>query len=449
MIFRNDEPTLEDQLGREALVCTIAKGIVECTPPHVFGVHGDWGAGKTSFLHQLHHELTGECPQNPRGKPLVKGRKRQSTEGRYEDHVTVIWFEAWRYQYESVPIVALLQEIRTQLPWCAKALQEAKKLADVTTRSALLSFESVTKKIGIQPSKVIETGEKWEQEHLAAALPSHVVRQQLEHALRQLLGQTSKGRDRRLVVLVDDLDRCEPEAGYKLLEGIKIYLNLPNCVFVLGMNQNVIESAVAKHLAKTGDEALHAQRAREYLEKLCQVMIQLPIVRNPAQLLGEWLHDLAENDAIRGVVSMYRCLPANPRKIKAFANVVERFAEHARTSVPAKERQATQHAQLLVTMACLYQFHPQLYRRLEGDPRFWGQLYNWATGRPTGIGVLQTLRGTLASRVTEKKEAEPPGPPELFETHPDPGAGDVVWIQPLIEALGELRETVIRRYLLV
>jgi hypothetical protein len=94
------------------------------------GIHGDWGAGKTSFLHQLQLYLTGECPQQSReAVDQIQGAGQPV--GHHAAHVTVVWFEAWRYQQEQAPIVALLQEIRTQLPWYSKALSETRKLGEV------------------------------------------------------------------------------------------------------------------------------------------------------------------------------------------------------------------------------------------------------------------------------------------------------------------------------
>jgi hypothetical protein len=112
--LHNDEPTLLDLLERRPLLVQVGDAVARCKPPFVFGIHGDWGAGKTSFLHQLQLYLTGECPQQP-----PEAMKQIEGEGqlvaRYAAHVTVVWFEAWRYQQEQAPIVALLQEIRTQL----------------------------------------------------------------------------------------------------------------------------------------------------------------------------------------------------------------------------------------------------------------------------------------------------------------------------------------------
>ena len=40
-IMHNDEPTLLDALGREAIIREVGEAIACCTPPQVFGVHGD------------------------------------------------------------------------------------------------------------------------------------------------------------------------------------------------------------------------------------------------------------------------------------------------------------------------------------------------------------------------------------------------------------------------
>ena len=59
----NDEPTLLDRLQRKKLVAEVGQVIATCEPPQVFAIHGDWGMGKTSFLHQVQLYLTGWCPQ--------------------------------------------------------------------------------------------------------------------------------------------------------------------------------------------------------------------------------------------------------------------------------------------------------------------------------------------------------------------------------------------------
>ena len=97
-----------------------------------------------------------------------------------KDHVAVIWFEAWRYQQEAAPVVALLHEIRSQLPTASKVLAAAKKWATVVGKSALFNLERVTNLIGFQASKIQDTKEKWEKDHFAEQLPSHTLRQFLE-----------------------------------------------------------------------------------------------------------------------------------------------------------------------------------------------------------------------------------------------------------------------------
>ena len=67
-------------------------------------------------------------------------------------------------------------------------------------------------------------------------------------------------------------------AAFRLLEGLKIYLTLDNCVFVLGMNQKAIEEAIG---AQISNEDSRKERATAYMEKLCQNVWRLPAIPDP------------------------------------------------------------------------------------------------------------------------------------------------------------------------
>ena len=482
--MHNDEPTLLDALDREPLIREVSDAVATCAPPQVFGVHGDWGLGKTSFLHRIQWRLTGDCPQQPEAAVKeAKEREQENNREKYEGTIRAVWFDAWRYQNEEAPIVALLHEMRVQLSWRSRAVRSTRRAVGVATRGALLSMEELTKKIGYRHSRFLQASREWEAENLASALPSHTLREHLQEAIGQLLPQKQgNGVSPRLAVFIDDVDRCEPEAAYRLLEGLKIYLTLNNCVFVLGMNQKAVEEAIAKRMGsdpkRTGDDGVfvlgmdqkaveeaiakrmgsdpkrtggdgnRTVRAAAYMEKLCQNVWRLPVVREPDQVLYGLLEETIESGAVRewikraaGPVQEYHCLPPNPRRLKGLANLLGRLSPRlpVRQGEP-DDKVAIQEARLLVITAYVYQFHHDLYVRWEADWRLYDRIRDWCEGSDVDLPFLEPL--ALPTRMIEPGSTERTqlrqgeANIELESTYPDPTEAGVFWIQPLILALG-------------
>ena len=462
--MHNDEPTLLDALDRETLIREVGEAVATCGPPQVFGVHGDWGLGKTSFLHQVQWYLTGDCPQQP-GAAVKEAKtpERENAHGKYKETIQAVWFDAWRYQNEDAPVVALLHEMRAQLSWRSRAVRRAGRTAEVAARGALLSMEELTKKIGFQYSRFRQAEREWEAENLASALPSHTLREHLQKAIGQLLPHRRKnGVSPRLAVFIDDVDRCEPEAAYRLLEGLKIYLTLGNCVFVLGMNQKAIEAAIA---ARMGNDAKRTEaddsrtvRAAAYMEKLCQNVWRLPAVREPNRVLYGLLEKTIVSEAVRErircAVHGHRCLPPNPRRLKGLANLLGRFSSRlppVQEGGPDNEA-AILEARLLVIVAYVYQFHHDLYVRWEAEPGLYERIYEWCRGRNVDLPFLKPL--VLPKRVLKPDSGEGAPlrqeevDPEPESTYPDPTEAGVFWIQPLVLALdNEVGPSQFKRYL--
>ena len=270
--------------------------------------------------------ISGDYPQQPEAvteeiksqAPDAEHNKQAQNCGKYQAVVQAVWFDAWRYQNEDAPIVALLHEMRTQLSWGSRVVNAVDRTAKVAVRGALLSMEELTKKIGFQYSKFEQARRDWETENLAATLPSHTLREHLRAAVDQLLPEEIPGSPpSRLVVFVDDVDRCEPEAAYRLLEGLKIYLTLDNSVFVLGMNQKAMEEAIAQRMkTESGDNP--TIRAAAYMEKLCQNVWRLPAVRRPEHVLHGLLEPTVKSRSVREWIKRgveapeHPCLPPNP-----------------------------------------------------------------------------------------------------------------------------------------
>ena len=97
------------------------------------------------------------------------------------------------------------------------------------------------------------------------------------HAFRGEFEELLKRADiDRLVVLVDDLDRCLPQIAIETLEAIRLFLFVPRAAFVIAADEGMIEYAVRQHFPDLPVTTGPTTYARNYLEKLIQVPFRLP-----------------------------------------------------------------------------------------------------------------------------------------------------------------------------
>lgn len=277
-----DNETKVDLLNYEAIALTITKLLREKPDkPITIGVHGDWGAGKSSILEMIESGLEKE------------------------QKVLCIKFNGWRFQgFEDAKIALIegivtgLVEKRPSLKKASAVLKETFKRIDwlkVAKTGGGLAWTAFT---GIptpdQIQSVIGTVKGFFQSPQLAANKSSV-----ESAIGQLDGllkpveakhlpeeirEFQKAFDDllkeasidQLVVLIDDLDRCLPEVAIETLEAVRLFVFTKRTAFVVAADEAMIEYAVRKHFPELPDTTGPRDYARNYLEKLIQVPFRIP-----------------------------------------------------------------------------------------------------------------------------------------------------------------------------
>jgi hypothetical protein len=156
--------------------------------------------------------------------------------------------------------------------------------------------------------------------------------QELERAFVEF----AKGGVTRVVVFVDDLDRCLPVHALEVLESMKLFFDLPGFIFVVGLDEDVIERAIRVKFAESDEANVHsrspqASLGREYVKKIFQVPYSLPPMI--PQQLEELLESMYEGaylgsdqlEDLRNRVGRYLQYVVierrvNPREVKRFIN---------------------------------------------------------------------------------------------------------------------------------
>ena len=279
----------------EALGDTILDQPLSELPINV-GIFAPWGCGKTSFMNFLEEYLKEK-----------------------DDSIKTLWFYPWRYDRKQDLVSAFMfhlthcveADARPKTKLKKNARKASLKLVKFATWGAALTGERLTG--GLFPGTEVNA-KLWNQV-LKTHSEFHDVTEHLMEETRDLVKQwVGHGR---LVVFVDDLDRCLPEHAIQLLEALKLFLNEAPCIFVVGADRTVIEQAVRQHYLQ-----LEKFTEREYLEKIFHLPFNLPPIteENIWKAYGAGLESLGlEDKKLR--VPLRVGFGNNPRRYERFINL--------------------------------------------------------------------------------------------------------------------------------
>lgn len=255
--------------------------------PLSIGVFGDWGSGKSSLVRLIESAL----------------RKSDPVANEY----VFIDFNAWLYQGFDDAKMSLLQRVSDVLLEVAKEHEGVKdKVLNFLQRIRYLRAAKLTlsvlgsalaggvvagpmgsvaglatsvanadwKGIVSSASDAVEDGERvfgavksCMKDSPQKSLPREIAE------LRKAFGEILSAANIRLVILVDDLDRCLPETMVSTLEAMRLLLFTNRTIFIIAADETAIKNAVRLRYNVTVNEE---NLVGSYFDKLIQIPVAVP-----------------------------------------------------------------------------------------------------------------------------------------------------------------------------
>ena len=281
----SDKETTEDLLGYTVHASLLKRVVTNGKNlPITVGLYGDWGLGKTSILRILEKQLKDD------------------------NDTVVIYFDGWSFESFDDAKMALIQGIVDALEkeerFSAKvgdALDEL-NAAFVKVRKSInwmrvLRFAAKTIiPIAAAPSTggasliipLLINAFKENKDNLVDILTSDKAADFLKNAIgdeneeekyaavrefrKDFEDLIKKSKQGRVVVLIDDLDRCLPRHIIENLEAIKLFLNVPKTAFVIAADSYIVSNAIRSEYKEILDAATkeRPQLGDSYMEKFIQ-----------------------------------------------------------------------------------------------------------------------------------------------------------------------------------
>lgn len=285
--------------------------------PFVIAIHGEWGSGKTSLILEI--------------EKLVKKEIDEKSKSNWHH----LRFDAWEYERVDV-ISALFQKIESEYKNSGGKVKEFGKSA-----AFFLADAALRKGVGMTWRETKDHFKEFVNE-----IPN--IKKNIEDLTE----------DGRLIIFVDDLDRCHIDNVLDMLEAIKMFLTAKRVIFVVAIDMKKIERAW-KLRYQTGDGSTEG---REHIEKIFQLKLSLPpkeeneITKYVELIINDSLSNIEKELIIKGC-------PQNPRKIKRILNLVYFILKGL-----YDDNEFDKKVPLVILWSILTTSFPKLARIIKSDP---------------------------------------------------------------------------------
>ncbi|MCW8998525.1 MAG: KAP family NTPase, partial [Kangiellaceae bacterium] len=312
LVLLGDGPQTVDLLGYQPYVDAMAGVLAgeQLETPFCIGIFGQWGTGKSTFMALLNQQLDKSAGGN----------------------FNTLFFQPWQFEEKEevwkALLLSTLRYLEVELERGRSQIEQEysrvkQTLSELIVGVGKLALDKAVKSIS---SNLVSTDEIFEAYARTSRDNSQFIntfREEFKNIKDEILNAQGNSQG-RLFIFVDDLDRCTPENCMMVLESIKLFFDLEECVFVLGIDREVVQKGI-EHKYKRSINI----KGQDYLDKMIQLPFSLPPVSKATfeNFIQHTTERLDFSESINQLIQI--ASESNPRRVKRISNCLQLVREVA------------------------------------------------------------------------------------------------------------------------
>lgn len=257
------ETLLNDQLGRNEELRQFVRLLNSIDGNCTIALDGDWGSGKTFFVKQAQmiidsfNEYKNKKAISEKDEENIKMVKDKFSDLGIKLQATA-YYDAWENDNEDDPLLSILYSIISTADCDKDFFKQQKPIALLKSIANTIT----TKAFSIPLKDLLEA---LSEEDIFKKLKQHkTLRENVTEFLNELIPFGST----RLVIFIDELDRCKPSYAVKMLERIKHFFSNENIIFVFAINSFELQNTIRQYYGNSFN-------AYQYLDRFFDLRVEL------------------------------------------------------------------------------------------------------------------------------------------------------------------------------
>lgn len=396
--FLSDQPLKFDEIsrakfGHEGIAETLKNIVLVCPTPFTIGLFGKWGTGKSSIANFLQEKLREEgivvinfdvwkYEKDPLRRTFLQSvvkafkdekilKEDYSLEKEFYQTLTVTLEGESRFSWKRMkilfPYLILSYLVTIIVVTILRGIFDITTIAESLIIPVLLAILQDIKNVVVTDQRSIT--------YKSIESP-----EQFEDRFKEILKYS---KDKKVAIVIDNLDRCSHEKAIELLSTIKTFLEVRdekdrgNCVFIIQCDDDAIKEHLENIYGKSNNLTKEAFAPDEFLRKFFNSFVRIPeFIDTELQGYTEALlkeikaKKLDSPEVAHIITSAYR---ENPRQIKQFINtllahyfLVQEREEGEKPQIQPKGT-ITNNLGFLAKLLVIRQNFPRVYKKIKDE----------------------------------------------------------------------------------
>lgn len=249
---------IDDKIGNQEYLSSLIRLISNIDDNEVICIDGDWGVGKTFLVKQLIYLINHYNEDNNQEQFKLVEPEKDILINICNNNL-VFYYNAWENDDHSDVLESIIYNILNEYPKYknevsskfdkTEAIKEVLNILTKIVSSKLLNIDFSAEKI-----EKIKTFKD-----LSDEINTYEERKSLfEELVNKILV------DKRMILVIDELDRCNPNFASKILEVIKHFYNLSNITVIIVSNNKELQNTIKQQYGQNFNSYTYLNRFFDY-----------------------------------------------------------------------------------------------------------------------------------------------------------------------------------------